>query len=104
VDGFVSLGPSGCISIAQLDEALFALPALLDFSAAVYQGTPRRLEVTVYAPGAPRIATMARDALHALPVLCDASECGDAVIFVTHTDKPLPATGAKRKIEVHPAQ
>ena len=29
-------------TIAQLDEALFAIPELLDFTAAVSQGTPRR--------------------------------------------------------------
>lgn len=104
VDGFVPLGPSGCSSIAQIDEALFAIPELLDFSASVFQGTPRRLEVTVYAPGASRIAAEARDALHALPVLCNACQSGEVEVVVTHTCEPFPVTGAKRKIEVSQAQ
>jgi phenylacetate-coenzyme A ligase PaaK-like adenylate-forming protein len=100
--GFVALGIWGCISISALDEALFDIPGLLDFTATLAQGCPQRLEIRVYAPGidSTQMAVMVRDALHTLPVICNACISGAIELSVISAQKPLSVTGAKRKIKV----
>jgi len=102
IDGFVSLGKWGSISIGDLDEALFDIPGLLDFTATLTQSQPRRLEIAVYAPGidGATIEAVVRDALRTLPVICHACTSGDLELSVISAQKPLSTSGAKRKIEV----
>jgi phenylacetate-coenzyme A ligase PaaK-like adenylate-forming protein len=100
VDGFLSLGSWGGISIGALDEALFDIPGLLDFSATMTPDRPRRLEIAVYAPdiGSAKIEAAVRDTLRNLPVICHACTSGEVEIRVISAQQPV--TGAKRKIEV----
>ena len=102
VDGFVVLGKWGRISISALDEALFDIPGLLDFTASLGPGWPQRLEIRVYAPGieSAQIEATVRDALRTLPVICNACTSGEFELSVISAHKPLSITGAKRKIEV----
>jgi phenylacetate-coenzyme A ligase PaaK-like adenylate-forming protein len=102
VDGFVSLGRWGHISINTLDELLFEIPELLDFTATMVQSRPQRLEIRVYAPGVAcaQMAVIVRDALRTLPVICNACTSGEVELSVISAQEPLSITGAKRKIEV----
>ena len=102
VDGFTSLGRGGSISISALDEAFFDIPGLLDFTASLAPGWPRRLGIAVYAPGieSAQMAATVRDTLRTLPVICHACTNGAIELSVISAQKPLSVTGAKRKIEV----
>jgi phenylacetate-CoA ligase len=102
VDGFVSLGRWGSISISALDEALFDIPELLGFSATLTQSRPRQLEIAVYAPGidSAQIEAAVRAALRTLPVICHACTSGELELSVISVQQPLSVTGGKRKIEV----
>jgi phenylacetate-coenzyme A ligase PaaK-like adenylate-forming protein len=102
IDGFIPLGKSGCVSIAMLDEALFAVPGLLDFTATVYERTPRRMELAVYAPGicSSWLGEAVRGALKTELAIRESFASGELEIAVTHTCKPFLAPGIKRKIEV----
>jgi len=106
IDGFVSLGISGSISICALDEAVFDIPGLVDFTATLTQSRSRRLEIAVYAPGmgSAQIEAAVRDTLHILPVICHACNSGEVELRVISAQKPLSVTGAKRKIEVKAEQ
>jgi phenylacetate-coenzyme A ligase PaaK-like adenylate-forming protein len=106
VDGFIDLGAGGSIGISALDEVLFAVPGLLDFTASLRSGAPQQLQVTVFAPGIePAKAKLAvRDGLQALPVIRANVAAGDLRLGVVLSAEPFPITGAKRKIEVHAAQ
>jgi phenylacetate-coenzyme A ligase PaaK-like adenylate-forming protein len=100
IDGCVSLGRWGSISIDTLDEALFDIPGLLDFTATLTQSRPLCLEIAVYAPGigSAKIEAAVRDTLRNLPVICHACISGELEIRVISARQPVP--GAKRKIEV----
>ncbi len=103
IDGFVPLKVHGSISISALDEALFAIPQLLDFTASVILDSPFRMRVTVFAPGvgaSPLIAAVRR-ALLEIPSIAQNCAMGELEIDVIFADEAFPATGAKRKIEVH---
>jgi phenylacetate-coenzyme A ligase PaaK-like adenylate-forming protein len=102
VDGFVVLGKLGRICISALDEALFDIPGLLDFTATLAQVWPQRLEIRIYAPGidSAQMAAMVRDALRTVPVICHACTSGEVVLSVISAQELLSVTGAKRKIEV----
>jgi phenylacetate-coenzyme A ligase PaaK-like adenylate-forming protein len=102
IDGFVSLGRWGRISISALDEAIFDIPGLLDFTATLAQVWPQRLEICIYAPGidSAQMAAMVRDALRTVPVICHACTSGEVVLSVISAQELLSVTGAKRKIEV----
>lgn len=102
IDSFVSLGRWGSISIGLLDEALFGLPGLLDFTATIAQSTPIRLEISVYAPGigSAQIDAAVCGALRTLPVICHACTSGEVELRVISAREAFPATGAKRKIKV----
>ena len=102
IDSFVLLGRWGRISISALDEALFDIPGLLDFTATLAQSLPLRLEIAVYAPGigSAQIEAAVRDALRTLPVICHACTSGEVKLRVIPAQMPFSATGAKRKIEV----
>ena len=90
------------LDISMLDEALFAVPGLLEFTAAYFPGAPPRLELAVYAPriASSRFHGTLLNALQSLPLICDAASGGEVELTVIRAPEPFPATGAKRKIEV----
>jgi len=106
VNGLVYLGAFGSIGIAALDDALFAVSGLLDFTASLRSGMPQQLQVTVFAPGLnpAQAEAAARDALLALPAIRANVAAGDLRLGVLLSNEPFPVTGAKRKIEVHAAE
>jgi phenylacetate-coenzyme A ligase PaaK-like adenylate-forming protein len=106
VDAVVSLGRWGSISISILDEALFDISGLLDFTATLDQNPPRRLAISAYAPdiGSTQITAAVRDTLRTLPVICHACTSGELELSVTSAQEHLSVTGAKRKIEVKAEQ
>lgn len=106
IDGSICLGTQGALNIVMLDEALFAIAGLLDFSAAYLQGAPSRLLLTIYAPAinASRLIAAAAEAVRALPAIRMSCESGELQIDVVPAAEPFAATGAKRKIEVHAAR
>jgi phenylacetate-coenzyme A ligase PaaK-like adenylate-forming protein len=75
VDGVVNLGSNRSLTMADLDEALFPLAGLLNFTAAV---GPNRLELeTSAAPGYEAAVAMAlRPALESLPAIREAQQAG----------------------------
>ena len=99
IEGAIRLGPEGHISISALDEALFAIPQLLDFSAAFAPGKPNQLEITVYAPEArDGFKSRVQTALDRMPVIAANFIAGTLRVTVAMQDKPFPMTGAKRRI------
>jgi phenylacetate-CoA ligase len=103
VDAQVSLGDDGSISIAELDEILFDLPGLQDFRVSVVQSTPRKMTVTLYAPGSEdSICATVRDALEGVPAIGRNCFSGALQLSVALTYSPFPVTANKRKIEVYP--
>ncbi len=103
VDASIRVGISGCFNISMLDEALFAVPNLLDFSAIFSQGARARLEVTVYAPAihAVDFSATVLDALRTVPALRIGCARHELELVAVRSSAPFPPTGAKRKIEVH---
>ncbi len=106
VDASICVGTSSCINISMLDDALFAVPGLLDFSAVFFQGARARLELTVYAPEVDDLHfnAMVLDALRTLPATRDGFTHGELQIEVAFAGMPFPVTGAKRRIEVRAGQ
>lgn len=101
VDSFVSLGSAGGVAMSELDEALFALPGLNDFSATLASGSPNELELRIYAPFAHEpICETARSALFRIPGVAHNLATGDLRLRVLEQEEPFPVTGAKRRIEV----
>ncbi len=99
VDSQVALGPEGSITIAELDEVLFAIPRVADFKAALVTGRPNELHVCVCATGPhDRIAAEVERALIQLPAIGNNVATGDLRLSVLLRDDPFPVTGAKRKI------
>ncbi len=94
------LGPSGAITIADLGEILFAIPAVHDFNATLVPGSPRQLQVCLYAPHEPEAAVdEAYRALHKQPAIRSACAAGVLWLNVSSQRHPFPATGAKRTIK-----
>jgi hypothetical protein len=79
----VQLGSAGLLSMADLDEALFPLPGLLNFQAAVTkeQGIDF-LQVTLFTQGGPaeKLCRSTRLALETIPALQKAIEAGSLKI------------------------
>lgn len=99
VQSSVILGPQGSVTLADLDEALFAIEGLGDFQAAVVQEPRRALEVRVYAAADPtRVAAQVERALHSIPAIAANHACGALHCAVHLQDEPFPVTGAKRVI------
>ena len=103
IDGSIRLATSASFNIAMLDEALFTVAGLLDFSATYFHGAPSHLRLTVYAPGigASQLVGAVTEATRALPAIRQSCERGELHVDVVATVEPFPVTGAKRKIEVH---
>lgn len=101
VDSHVALGPEGSITIAELDEALFAIPGVNDFAAVLATGRPNELQVRVYAAEPrDRIAAEIEHALVLLPAIANNRVAGELRLSVLLQGQPFLATGAKRKIGV----
>ena len=99
IDSAMSLGPAGSITISALDEALFAIPQLLDFSATLVQGRPTCLEICVYAPKAGKtFPAEVRHALAAVPSIAANSAIGALRLKVARRNDLCPVMGAKRRI------
>jgi phenylacetate-CoA ligase len=105
IDGSIGLGQCG-FNIGMLDEALFTIHGLLDFSAAIYETVPRRLQLMVYAPGlaADRLEPTVRNAIRTIPGLHQSCSAGELQLEVIHMTEPFPVTGAKRRIEAGAGQ
>ncbi|HEX4068106.1 MAG TPA: AMP-binding protein [Acidobacteriaceae bacterium] len=101
VDSTIALGPHGSITIAALDEALFAIAGVHDFTAALIGGTPNALHLNVCAPRARKsIVTEVKRALMHLPAI--AANCDAALLrlVLSRQTEFFPVTGAKRAIRV----
>jgi phenylacetate-coenzyme A ligase PaaK-like adenylate-forming protein len=97
----VPLGTIGNIAISALDEALFAVPGLHDFTATVVPGEPNELHLRVYAPNSSEtIAAQAEGAVSSLPAIGDNIAAGKLRLIVVTQPGAFPVSGAKRKIEV----
>ena len=97
----VALGSQGSISVATLDECLFALSPVFDFAAALLPGRPKELQVRVYVPGSPEhVSAEVESALMRLPAIAANCARGDLQLNVLPQHEPFALTGAKRKIAV----
>lgn len=84
VEGVVPIG-EGAITLADLDEALFAVPGTLNFSATVTRGSRDRLvlDVSTAEGGNDSIGAAISTALGAIPVIERALVCGQLEVTVT---------------------
>jgi phenylacetate-coenzyme A ligase PaaK-like adenylate-forming protein len=106
VAGGIRVGDKGDLTMAMLDEALFALDGIDDFSAAFRPGTSPTLHVEVtrasHDPtGETALLTAVRAALEAIPVLAEtsASPSGHLSVAISR-DKGLPRRVGKRTISM----
>ncbi|MCB2227726.1 MAG: AMP-binding protein [Desulfarculaceae bacterium] len=93
----LDLGNGARLPLWRLDEALFALPGLLDYRAAlVGEGAERRLELILRASpsAASTLAERAREALAALPEMAAG---GLGLGPVRLTDQPWPSDGTAKR-------
>lgn len=103
--GAVKLGSWGSFTLAELDESLFALPDLLDFTVTLREGSPRELQVRVYAPHAGEaVVAQAEEALRAHPAMGGACAAGELQLRISAQAEAFPITGAKRIIGRLPIQ
>ena len=103
VDSGVALGPSDEITIAALDEALLAIPAVYDFAATLTMGTPKELQVRIYSrPAREDTVEEATSALLRLPDIRARCAHGELRLTILLQDQPFDVSGAKRKIGVQP--
>jgi len=98
----IALGASGGLTLSMLDEALFALRGVMDFTAAIHPSQPSRLELVLsmarsYA--APPEAAI-HDALNAIEAIHAATKAGELIVSVTAASVPLARSTAKRRLEV----
>jgi phenylacetate-CoA ligase len=101
VDSAVNLCPAGGITISALDEVLFAIPEVYDFTANFIPGEPNRLRLHIYAPHAPNgICDAAERELSRLPVIALSIAAGVLRLAIRHERPPFAITAAKRKIGV----
>ena len=100
-DGQISLGPYGELSIAELDEALFAVPGVTGFTAAIDSGTPATLKVDVCAPhwSGPCLRFDVKQALRAVPAIQRARAAGVLDVIVQVSVSPAEPAGGKRRIQ-----
>ena len=101
VGALVIVGREGCVTISELDEALFSIPGLHNFDATLVPGSPKELRLGVYAPESNgSIAEEVERALYQLPAIGSNCAGGELRLTISFLNEPIPATGAKRKIEV----
>jgi phenylacetate-coenzyme A ligase PaaK-like adenylate-forming protein len=97
--GRVRVGPDSEITMATLDEALFGVQRLKEFTATVVHGRPSTLIVTAVAfrQDDLRQATV-HEALDRVPAIHSAEQSGDLEVVVKVADSELPVCIGKRKI------
>jgi phenylacetate-coenzyme A ligase PaaK-like adenylate-forming protein len=96
----VPCGAAGAIAFPALDEVLFAVPGLVDFTAAVSRGRDfARLAVTAYGigPGEHELASAARQALESVPSIQAAAGAGELLLSVAAAELPPGRWTAPRK-------
>lgn len=101
-DSRVSLGGGRTTTQSALDEALFAVNGLADFTATVIFGKPALLEIAASCPWTQGQAIQAAllAALDAIPSIRSARESGDLHITSRLTRDFLQHTGPKRRIQI----
>lgn len=101
--GLVSLGGGRPLTMADLDEALFPLPGVVDFSATLRGAEAgRRLEIGVDSLGADTTEDMARRALARVPAIRSAlaSETLDLAVVLTPVVDRIAGGAGKRRIHL----
>jgi len=92
-------GPHRGITIAILDEALFALPEVRDFSAYVDGVRPSKLIITVYGSGKRgNLQEKTREALDRVPEIYLAQKSGELQLFVNAAERVASTRTGKRGI------
>jgi phenylacetate-coenzyme A ligase PaaK-like adenylate-forming protein len=106
VDGDIRVGAGGRLNIAMLDEVLFAIPGLLDFTATLFEGVRARMEARVYGQqiDSAHLSTLVETELRKVPAIRNGIACRELHVDVLVMEKPFFVTGAKRKIEVRAEQ
>jgi phenylacetate-CoA ligase len=102
IDSPVSLGSCGTLTQSALDEALFAIEGIVDFSAILTPGSPAHLEILACCsriPGGANEASLL-GALDGIPSVLAAKQSGALRTEIRLTLDPLPATRAKRRIQI----
>ncbi|HVO63680.1 MAG TPA: AMP-binding protein [Terriglobales bacterium] len=98
--GRVAVGAHTEITIATLDEALFCLPEVEDFSASIDSGRPSKLIVTVYGSGAKEdLQEQARAVLERVPEIDVAEKTGELHVIVNAVERRASTFTGKRRIE-----
>lgn len=99
LDGQVWLADNEVLTMAELDEVLFALPAVIDFTAAVTDGSPTGLTVTVatLADETALTATAVLTALRQVPAVATAEQTGRLTLRVGIV-RHFPGYAGKRSI------
>jgi hypothetical protein len=101
--GLVSMGTHGDISMADLDEALFPIAGVVDFSADIRRAGKFRLELTLHTVSDGIDEDMVMQALSSIPPLHSALASGTLgidILFRIVSDE-LEGKVSKRKINVH---
>lgn len=105
IDGAVPIGRAGVITMAALDEALFAVPDVLDFAATYASGRPDELCVRIHARREiTNVVAHAEHALLQLKVIAASCAAQELRLRIALINEPFPVSGAKRKIEVRHVQ
>jgi phenylacetate-coenzyme A ligase PaaK-like adenylate-forming protein len=95
----VVVGAHTELTIAALDEALFGLPQVKDFSASVDGGKPGKLIVTVYGSGKEQnIQEEAREVLERVPEIYVAEKSGELQLIVNVAERAASTFTGKRRI------
>ncbi len=100
--GRVRVGDRSEITIAVLDEALFGLPRLREFTATVVLGQPATLNVTVYTFGErdEGLTSVVHEVIGAVPAIHSAEESGELKVIVRFgSGSPRPNPGKRRIAE-----
>jgi hypothetical protein len=101
--GLVSMGAHGDISMADLDEALFPIAGVVDFSADIRRAGKFRLELTLHTVTGCIDEDMVMRALSSIPPLHSALASGSLgidILFRIVSDR-LEEKTSKRKIGAH---
>jgi phenylacetate-coenzyme A ligase PaaK-like adenylate-forming protein len=99
----VTLPGAGELTLPLLDEALFAIEAVTDFTATVQKGTPAALRLSIAAPAAMRTPAVL-DAVHArlaaAPIAGEALKSGALRVEASLADAVIFRHGAKRQLKI----
>ena len=95
----VAIGAEAQISMATLDDALFAVPQLQEFSATVLPGPTTVLQITAFTRGTQDdVVQKVRRALGAIPAIQRAEGAGDLRLDLRIASRPHVPSGRKRMI------